>query len=286
MQQQILQTANNRLVVNGPGIRNYVFFGAIALVGCIFGFAVLAMLPDPMIGWETAEAFIALGIMVMLLVVPLAARSRGLIDVRQQTLAMAILLFSFLLIAERVFSRRNAIGAAYQGSFQPAAYAETMIWVVCFAVLLLITFRMPGYLGRLIAPSFRWLFLLALFSMASAAYSPAKAFAFAWGFKLVLVVLLLRVILDEIESVDDLRWFLRAVLWSFTILAVLCFAQFISNPNPWGGGAHDRGHIAHWRIGHCRYTLTAGPNLLHRGASAEVPHPRGIRLLRHAYRLR
>jgi O-antigen ligase len=236
MQQQMSQTANRPIVANAFGGRNVVFFVALGIIGCIFGFVVLAALPDLMIGIETAEAFVASGILMILLLVPLGARARGIIDVRQQLLLTATLLFSYLVIAERVFYRYSTIGAAYQGDFAASAYAETMVWAICFAVLLLITFRSPGYLRRLFKPSFRWLFLLALFSMASAAYSPAKAFSFAWGFKMMLAVLLLRVILDEIESMDELRWFLQAALWSFTALVVLCLAQFITTPDAWAGG--------------------------------------------------
>jgi O-antigen ligase len=236
MQSQMSQTVSPPISVNGRNGRNVLFFWTLGVVGCVFGLAVLAALPDLMIGIETAEAFVASGLLMVLLLIPLAARARGIIDVRQQLLLTATMLFSYLVIAERVFYRYSTIGAAYQGDFAASAYAETMIWAVCFAMLLLISFRNPGYLGRLLKPSFRWLFLLALFSIASAVYSPAKAFSFAWGFKLMLAVLLLRVILDEIESMDELRWFLRAALWSFTALVVLCLAQFIATPDAWAGG--------------------------------------------------
>jgi O-Antigen ligase len=236
MQQPMSQTANPPIVASASGGRNALFLVVLGVVGCILGYAVLAALPDFLIGIETAQAFIAAAILMIMLMVTLAARTRGIINVHQQMLLTAILLFSFLVVAERVFYRYSTVGAAFRGSFDPSAYAETMIWVICFAVLLLVTFRSPGYLGRLIQPSFRWMFLLALFSIASAAYSPAKAYSFAWGFKLMLAVMLLRVILDEIESMDDLRWFLRAALWSFTVLVVLCLAQLAATPHPWAEG--------------------------------------------------
>jgi O-antigen ligase len=236
MPQQMSQTAKTSIVARPTGDRSILFLAWLGVVGCVIGFAVLAMLPDHMIGIETGEALIASAILMAMLVVPLAARTRGLIDLRQQVLLTAMMLLSFLIVAERIFYRYSTVGAAYKGAFDPAAYAEAMIWAICSAVLLLITLRSPGYLGRLFKPSFRWLFLLALLSIASAAYSPAKAYSFAWGFKMVLAVMLLRVILDEIESMDDLRWFFKSALWSFTALVVLCLAQFIATPDPWAGG--------------------------------------------------
>ena len=236
MQPQMSQIANRPIVARASYNRNVVSLALLGVVGCIFGFTVLAALPDLMIGIETAEAFFVSTVLMVMLIVPLAARTRGLIDVRQQTLLTAIMLLSYLLVAERVFYRYSTLGAAYQGDFAASAYAETMIWAVCSAVLLLITFRNPGYLAHLIKPSFRWLFLLALFSMASAAYSPAKAFSFAWGFKMMLAVLLMRVILDEIDNMEDVRWFFQASLWSFTTLVILCLAQFIATPDAWAGG--------------------------------------------------
>jgi O-antigen ligase len=236
MPQQMSQTANNPIVATERGGHNVLFLSVLGAFGCVLGFAVLAMLPDRMIGIETGEAFVTSALMMVMLIAPLAARARGLIDGRQQMLLSAMLLFSYLIIAERVFYRYSTIGAAYQGQFDPSAYAETMVWAACFAVLVLITFRSPGYLGRLFAPSFRWLFLLAFFSMASAAYSPAKAFSAAWGFKLVISVMILRVILDEIEDTGELRWFFQSALWSFTTLVILCLLQIIATPKPWEGG--------------------------------------------------
>jgi|GEM_PF-3056558 O-antigen ligase len=236
MPQQMSQVASRSIGTRKRDGRQVMFIVALGTLACTFGFVVLAVLPDLMIGIETAEAFVACAVLMTLLIAPLAARARGVIDVRQQMLLTAILLFSFLLVAERIFYRYSTLGAAYQGDFAASAYAETMIWAMCSIVLLLITFRSPGYLGRLLKPSFRWLFLLAFVSIASAAYSPAKAFSFAWGFKLVLAVMLLRVILDEIESMNDLRWFLDATLWSFTALVALCLAQFIATPDAWSGG--------------------------------------------------
>jgi O-antigen ligase len=224
------------MVANAPGGRNVLFLALLGIVGGIIGLALLVALPDFMIAIETVEALVACAILIFLLIATLAARTRGIIDVHQQVLLTAIFLFSSLFVVERVFYRYSTIGAAYQGSFSAAAYAETIIWAICATVLLLITFRSPGHLGRLIKPSFRWLFMLAFFSIASAAYSPSKAYSFAWGFKLVLAVMLLRVVLDEIESMDDLRWFLRAALWSFTVLIVLCLTQFAATPHPWEGG--------------------------------------------------
>jgi hypothetical protein len=236
MQPPMSQTANSPIVASPSGDRNVMFLALLGVAGCIVGFMVLAALPDLMIGIETGEAFFASAVLMVMLIVPLAARTRGIIDVRQHVLLTAMLLFSFLIVAERVFYRYSAPGAAYRGAFEPAAYAEAMIWAICSTVLLLLTFRRPGYLRHLLKPSFRWLFLLALFSMASAAYSDAKSYSLVWGFKMVLAVMLLRVILDEIESIDDVRWYFRASLWSFAALAVLCLAQFIATPNPWEGG--------------------------------------------------
>jgi O-antigen ligase len=237
MPQQMSQIAETPFFASAPSSR-YTYLALMCLLGSVAGCAVLGLefLPEQMMGIETIEAFIASSILMLMLIVPMAARSRCVINARQQLLLSAMILFSMLIVAERIFYRYSTLAAAYQGSFMASAYAEAMIWAVCSVVLLFVTIRNPGYLSRLLAPSFRYLFLLALFCVASAAYSPAKAFSAAWGFKLLLSVLLLRVILDEIESMEDLRWFFRAALWSFTALVVLCGVQFLATRHPWENG--------------------------------------------------
>ncbi len=236
MPQPISQTVSSPVIARAPGRRNVLVLALLALAGCMVCFILLAALPDMMFGLETAEAFIASIVLTVMLAMTVAARNRGIIDARQQVLLMATLLFSSLIVVERVFFRYSTVGAAYQGDFPAGAYAEAMIWAICSAVLLLITFRNPEYLTRLFKPSFRWLSLLAFLSVASAAYSPSKAFSFVWGFKMLLAVLLLRVILDQIESMQELRWFLLATLWSFIALVVLILVQFVITPDPWEGG--------------------------------------------------
>ena len=230
------QIAENRPFLSASGSR--LPFAAMGVVGLIAGSALLglAVLPDQMLGVETIEAFITASVLMLMLIAPMSARARALIDARQQLLLSMLMLFSTLLVAERIFYRYSTLAAAYQGSFAAAAYAEAMVWMVCALTLFFVTVRTPGYLHRLLAPCFRYVFLLALYSMASAAYSPSKSFSAAWGFKLLLSVLILRVILDEIENIADVRWFFRMALYSFGILTLLCLVQFMAVPHPWDNG--------------------------------------------------
>ena len=236
MSQTTTSPIDSPIVASAPGRRNILPAALLGLAGCAVALVLVAALPDMMIGIETAEALIASIVLTVMLTIALAARARGIIDARQQALLMATLLFSSLIVAERVFYRYSTVAAAYQGDFPAGAYAEAMIWALCFGVLLILTFRNPEYLGGLFKPSFRWLSILTLLSVASVAYTPSKVFSLAWAFKMVLSVLLLRFILDQIESMRELRWFLRAALWSFTALVVLILVQLAVTPNPWEGG--------------------------------------------------
>lgn len=236
MPQQTSQIAENRFLSGeaNTGLP-WLWMGVAGIIAATV-LQLLGRLPDQMIGIEFIEASVTASVVMLLLISAMAARTRGIVDTRQQVLLSMFVLYSTLLVTERVFYRYSTLAAAYQGSFQAAAYAEAMIWVVCSCTLLLFVVRTSGYVRRLFAPSFRYIFILALYCMASAAYSPAKSFSAAWAFKLLLSVLILRVILDEIETFADVRWFFRMGLYSFAILTVLCVVQFLSVVHPWENG--------------------------------------------------
>ncbi|HEY0564265.1 MAG TPA: O-antigen ligase family protein [Terriglobales bacterium] len=206
-----------------------LFLGLFAALA--IGFLLVQVIPESLLTVDTALVSVVALALFAYLTLPLAAGAKRAAGEDHMLLWAGIGLWSVLLIAERLFFRMSTIQSAYEGSFVASAYAEAMVWGVCFFALLIVSLRHPDYLRSLGSPAFRSLTLLAVFCVISSAYSPSPGFSLAWAMKFLLAVLVLRLIFTALADFSDLRRFLLATLLSFLGLTVLCIAEALLSPD-------------------------------------------------------
>jgi O-antigen ligase len=139
------------------------------------------------------------------------------------TWRVGLILWAFLLSCEQFFFRSmSSATAALDSNFAGAAYAEAGTWVVCALLIFLVIARGGG--GSLAHPwsgNFRFLWLFVAWCFVSSFYSPARPLAFAWLFKLILALLVLKMCSSGIHDRNDIRTFLLATFWGFALLTLL-----------------------------------------------------------------
>jgi O-Antigen ligase len=153
---------------------------------------------------------------------------------------LMLLIWWYVLICEVVFGRTGDSYRTYAGEFAIQAYGEGVIWVLAFLVLLILSLREPAYLGQFFTGSYKWVSLLTLVCLLSVARTPGKLYAAAWGFKLLLVVMLLRFCASLIRTPDDVVRFLKTSFWGFFVLTVVPVLIAFSDPATAFGGVGGR----------------------------------------------
>jgi O-antigen ligase len=208
-----------------PGLGSVVLFVAVG------GFAVL-LLPRLLssVSNGTAGAFVVGAIFVLLFCITLGASQARVTSARRTVYRSALLIWWFLLIWEVVFERLNDPYSMTQGTFAAQAYEESAMWVLAFCAFLVITVRQPAYLSQLFTGSYKWLSWFILFSLLSIAYAPGKSYSGAWGFKLLLIVLLLQMCASLTQNLGDIIAFLKVTLWGFLVLSVVPVVEAFWDP--------------------------------------------------------
>jgi O-antigen ligase len=142
---------------------------------------------------------------------------------------LILLIWWFLLVCEVVFERTGDSSEAYQSHFSAQAYGEGIVWGLAFLVLAILSIQQPVYLRHLFSRPYKWITLFAAVCLASVSYSPGRTYAGAWGFKLLLVVLLLQFGASMLVSLADIVTFLKVTLSAFFVLTIAPAIEALSN---------------------------------------------------------
>ncbi|MGA8150809.1 MAG: O-antigen ligase family protein [Terriglobales bacterium] len=208
-------------------------------MGALVGFAVISGWAVLFLPWllsytseGTVGAFVIGAVFVLLFGVTLGASRARITSVRTTVYRSALLIWWFLLVWEIAFERLNDPYSMTQGTFAAQAYEESAMWVLAFCALLVISLRQPGYLRQLFSGSHKWLSVFILFSLVSIAYAPGKAYSAAWGFKLLLIVLVLQLCATLSQNLSDVVTFLKVTMWAFLVLSVVPVMEAFSSAGP------------------------------------------------------
>jgi O-antigen ligase len=211
----------------GAWVRTSLWIVGLAVLFLVF--AQLATGSDLL--WNDTTLLVAAAMLSVALFVVLArTRAQG-IDARKTFLMSTMTLLWFVLISEQVFVHHfNSTASASKGSFGVEAFQQVAAWVLAAFVFFVMTFSRPQYLKEMFSGSYKWVSLFALLAVASVPLSPSKAYSFAWAFKLVLTVLLLRACASSMEGREDLISFLYTFLAGFSAVVLLRLVETFTGP--------------------------------------------------------
>src|SRR5579872_4332844 len=171
---------------------------------------------------------------VVMFLVPLClalavAKARGL-SPTQTSFALGLLVWWFLLISDKFFDRISDVQNTFEGQYSVDAYGEVFVWMVAFIVLALISVAKPDYLSKFFSGSFKWLSLFVLSCLAASTYSPSPAYSMGWGFKLLVVALVLGLCTSYMERLRDVRSMIWATMWGLLFVCLLAVAEAAADP--------------------------------------------------------
>jgi hypothetical protein len=144
---------------------------------------------------------------------------------------LTLLIWWTVLVCETIFDRLGDRTQASESHFSVQAYGEGIVWVLAFLALAALSLQRPQYLRRLFSGLNKWITLFALVCVFSVAYTPARTYAGAWAFKLVLVTLLLQLSASVLGGIGDIVTFLRVSLWGFFVLTVVPAVETFGDPS-------------------------------------------------------
>ena len=186
-----------------------------------FGIFFMPILPAVSFDDGTVPILADAGLFFILLCIVVGTAIVKELDTRQMMFRLALTIWWMLLVDEVFFSRVNTSFSMGKGQFSLYAYAEGAMWLVCGAVLLILTLRKPGYLLQLFKGTSKWVTFFVMLCLISIAWTPGPAYALAWGFKLTLAVCLLQFCASLIEDISDIQLFLKVTAVAFVFLTVL-----------------------------------------------------------------
>jgi O-antigen ligase len=209
--------------VAGRPVKGWFSWGAIAGVVAVAAFACLFMpiLPAASFDDGTVPILADAGLFFVLLCIVVGTAIVKKVDERKMIFGLALTIWWLLLVNEVFFSRVNTSFGIGKGQFSLYAYAEAAMWLVCGAVLFVLTLRRPEYLRQLFTGTSKWLTCFVLLSVISVVWSPGPAYALAWSFKLVLAVCLLQLCASLIKDIADIELFLKVTAIAFVFLTSL-----------------------------------------------------------------
>ncbi|MFZ0284386.1 MAG: O-antigen ligase family protein [Terriglobales bacterium] len=202
-------------------------FVAVAAFGCFF----MPILPAVRFDDGTIPILADAGLFFIILCVVVGTSILKKVDQRQLILRLALTIWWMLLVDEVFFSRTNTSFGMGTGQFSLYAYAEGAMWLVCGAILFILTLRSPGYLVQLFKGSSKWVTFFVLICVMSIAWAPGPMYAAAWGFKLVLTVCLLQLCASLMVDISDIQLFLKVTAVAFVFLTVLPVYYAIGDPD-------------------------------------------------------
>ena len=214
----------------------------VGLLLALAGFALcfLWMWPASLLTGDTLILLLVVVASIAILYAGLAVCRASMADVDSTILRLSLLIWFVLLFAEGLFDRQGDEVDTYKGMITNQAYGEAIVWVVAFAILLLVLLPRLSLLRQLFANHYKWATIYFLVCLASIAYTPDKSYALAWCFKLGLVVTLLGVCIPTVSSVSKAILFLRITLWGVLVFTFVPLLIAMSDPEGVFSGAGGR----------------------------------------------
>lgn len=185
-------------------IRTLLIAGAITVGSAVF----LHSVPEPWV-WESLR-ILTVGLVLL-----------GSFYLPMGRPKPAFVIWFVLLIGECIFFREGDVYSnanAYAGNFPTAAYGEAFAWIMCFLAVVVCSSRIRGFVTELFKGDFKWVTLFAVMCLASAAWAPRISLALVWGFKLMLVTVLLSACAARIKDHQDTISFLVFTTWAYLII--------------------------------------------------------------------
>jgi len=220
-----------RSVASRP-VKSWFSGGAIAgvVAAAAFGSWIVPKLPAVSFDDGTISMLADAGLFFILLCGVVGTAIVQKVDQRRMIYRLALTVWWLLIVNEVFFSRVNTSFGMGKGQFSLHAYAEGTMWLVCGAVLFILTLRRPGYLPQLFQGTTKWLSIFVLLCLVSIIWTPGKVYAMAWGLKLTLAVCLLQLCASLIADISDLELFLKVTAIAFLFLTVLPVYYATSDP--------------------------------------------------------
>jgi len=209
-------------VTRRPGL-NLLSLGAFAAIAVIAVLAAIFIQVLPAVSLEdgTVPILLDAGMFFVILCVVVGTALVRKVGGRQMVYRLALSIWWLLLVDEAFYMRTNTGFGMGSGQFSLYAYAEGAMWLVCIAVLLILTLRWPRYLPELFKGSSKWVTFFVLLCLVSIAWAPGPLYALAWSVKLVLTVALLQFCASLMEDISDITLFLKVTAFAFVFLTVL-----------------------------------------------------------------
>jgi O-antigen ligase len=199
--------------------------GVVALTAFGVGFG-----PDWLMSEGSLKTLIAVSLFAAPLCVVLALAKAHALTAKQTAFRLALLVWWYLLISDALFDRISNVQGTYQGQYSIDAYGEVVTWLAAFVVLVMISFTNADYLYELFSGSYKWASLYVLSGLLAVTYSPSPAYSGGWWFKLFVIGLTLRLCLNSMDSIENVRAFLWASLWGLVVSVALPLSRALADP--------------------------------------------------------
>lgn len=218
-------------IVQAPS-RNLFTWGAISgiVVLAAFGTVILSMMPAVSASDGSFNVLLAYVLFFLILCAIVGSATAQHIGTRRMIYRIALTLWWVLLVDEVYFARLNTSYAMGHGEFSINAYGEATMWCLCMLVLMALTMKSPGYLRQMVSGSGKWLMFFIGLCLLSAAWAPGPLYSLIWGFKLVLVFLLLQLCSSLMEGPADIAVFLKVTAAAFLFLSVVPVFTAMNDP--------------------------------------------------------
>jgi O-antigen ligase len=193
---------------------------AVAGVSALVGVVAVPVLTNVISNWDL---LVFGGVSLSLILTNLLATIR--VPNRNYEILMwrtGLIMWAFLLASQQFFLRPfTSADDALNYGYAPAAYAEAATWLVAALIIFVVAVRCRGQLVYMWSSNLKFVILFAIMCCLSASYSPSRVLAFAWVFKLVLVVLALGMCSTGMSDAAGIRSFLLSTFWGFVLLTLL-----------------------------------------------------------------
>lgn len=218
-------------IIRRPSL-NLLSLGAFVAIAIVTVLATLFVRVLPAVSFSdgTIPILLDAGLFFMILCVVLGTALVYKVDTRRIIYRLSLAIWWILLVNEAFFARVNTGYGMGSGQFSLYAYAEASMWLVCGAVLLVLSLRWPKYLLQFFQGSSKWLTFFILICLISIAWAPGALYAMAWSVKLVLAVALLQMCSSLIEDLSDIMLFLKVTAFAFVFLTILPIYQATQEP--------------------------------------------------------
>jgi O-antigen ligase len=208
-------------------IARSVLFFICAVVSC----GILWLLSDELTSWDGIQtAVVALLLLISVFVAETSTPPTN--DPTRASFRCALVLWVALFISEELFNRSGGnADSAMHGRFSASAYGELTLWVLVFAIVVMLTLRSPSYLTSITSSKHKWFCLFVVFCIGSSLYAPRLSFSIAWAFKLFVITLVLTMCARFIRDERDLLAFVRATFWGCAFLICSAIYTAIADPS-------------------------------------------------------